>query len=397
MHKKIHRRYFLQAIKRYRKIFPVIAILGPRQCGKSTLAKAIAKGIPNSIYFDLEDFDVIHYVNENHPAFFRAQKKKTVFLDEIQRLPEIFRTMRGVIDENRRNGRFFILGSASSDLLRQTSESLAGRIGYIDLTPFFVEEINPDQLTMHWLRGGFPESFLAENEALSFLWRENFIKSILEKDIREFKDWNIDYLSSADILKLLQLIAHSQGQPLNYSKLAAAFGQTNKIIKRYIDLLEKLYFVRKLQPFYKNSKKRLIKSPKIYIRDSGLLHAIARIKNEYELKLHPLYGFSFEGYVIENLITTFKDCEAAYYRTSNHEEIDLILERGAKRIAVEIKTSMAPKLAGQNLSVLKALKPNHTFVVVPSYERPNTLEYAHGKVTIASLPQAIKAMRDFLA
>lgn len=397
MHKKIQRPHFRTLINKYRKIFPVVAILGPRQCGKSTLAKDISKTIRLSSYYDLEDFDVIHYINENHAAFFRANKGKTLFLDEVQKLPGIFRTLRGVIDEDRKNGRFFVLGSASSDLLQQTSESLAGRIGYIDLTPFYSEEISQKNLITHWMRGGFPESFLAETDEYSLLWRENFIKSIIEKDVREFKDWNTDYLSSVDLFKLLQLIAHSHGQPINYTKLAAPFGKTGRIIERYINLLEKLYFVRRLSPYYRNSKKRLVKSPKIYLRDSGLLHAVARIKSERELKLHPLYGFSFEGYVIENLSTVFSDWDAFYYRSSNFEEIDFILQKGVKRVAFEIKTSPAPQLSGHNLSVLKSLKLDHAFVVVPSYDTPHVLEYGFGNVTIGTLPQTIETMKKMFA
>jgi len=397
MHQKILRSYVLDKIRLYQKTFPVVAILGPRQSGKSTLAKELANEVVNGEYFDLENFETALYISSNYLSFFRSQKGNIVFLDEIQKLPDIFQSMRGVIDEDRRNGNFFILGSASSDLLKQSSESLTGRIGYIELTPFNVLELGLEFVEQHWLRGGFPESYLADSSEQSLLWREAYIKNIIEKDVKSFKSWNVDYLNSAELYKLFQLLAHLHGRELNYSEMGSVLGHKYKVIQKYVDLFEKMYLLRVLRPYFQNTKKRLKKSPKVYIRDSGLLHSVARIKNKYDLLMHPLYGFSFEGYVIENLISVFEDASPSFYRTSKNEEIDLILEYGLKKVAIEVKTSESPSLTKKGVSAIKDVKPDHTFVVVPSYGSPNTSSYEFGDVTICDIFSVIERIADIFS
>jgi len=395
MRKKVFRKRYLSKVQLYQKTFPVVAILGPRQSGKSTLAKQIAKDLVDSEYFDLENFETAAYISSNYLSFFRTQKDKIVFLDEIQKLPEIFSTMRGVIDADRQNGSFFILGSASSDLLHQTSESLTGRIGYIELTPFDFSELNVETINDHWLRGGFPESYLAESFDQSFLWREAYIRNIIEKDIRDFKSWDVDSLDSATLYKLFQFLSHFHGRSINYSKISASLGKKDSIIKRYVTLLEKMYLIRSIAPYAnsKNLKKKLVKSSKIYIRDSGVLHAIARIKNMHDLVLHPLYGFYFEGYVIENLLTIFDDAIPSFYLSDKQEEIDLILELGDKKVAIEMKTSTAPSLTKKGIAAIRDINPDQTFIVVPSYGSANTFSYEYGDVTIGDLSQVIEGIR----
>ena len=339
IHKNYLKRLVKQKITSYQNIFPVIGILGPRQCGKSTLVKHFLKDIKNVAYFDLEKYDDLAKITENPLAFFDTYQDKIICLDEIQKLPHIFATMRGVIDKNRKNGKFFVLGSASPELIKQTAESLAGRIGYIELTPFHILEIENSDLKSHWLRGGFPESYLAVNDENSFIWRDAYLKNIIERDIQEFRK-----IDSVTVLKLLRFLTHYHGQRENYTEIAKDFSVGELTVKNYIDILESMYLIRRLPAYFKNSKKRLVKKSKIYLRDSGLLHVIAKIHDESELLAHPLYGNSFEGYVVENLLAIFDDCEASYYRASNGQEVDLILERNNKTIAIEIKTSTNSKI-----------------------------------------------------
>ncbi|MEA2088747.1 MAG: ATP-binding protein [Patescibacteria group bacterium] len=388
MHKTYLKRFVRQKIASYQNIFPAVGILGPRQCGKSTLIKHFLKDIENVAYFDLEKYDDLAKVTENPLSFFNTHKDKIVCLDEIQKLPHIFATMRGVIDKNRKNGRFFILGSASPKLIKQTSESLAGRIGYIELTPFHILEVLSLDIKSHWVRGGFPESYLAVDNKSSFIWRDAYLKNIIERDIQEFRK-----IDSVVVLKLLRFLAHYHGQRENYAELAKNFSVGEVVIKSYIDTLESMYLVRRLPSYFKNSKKRLIKSPKWYIRDSGLLHVVARIHNKSELIAHPLYGNSFEGYVIENLLSVFDDCEGSYYRTSNGEEVDLILQKNNKIIAIEIKTSKTPSLTKSCISAIKNIKPDHTCIVVPYYENAYDSKQEYGDLTIGSLSQTIEKIK----
>jgi predicted AAA+ superfamily ATPase len=348
-----------------------VALIGPRQVGKTTLSLTIAENVP-SLYLDLESLeDRVKLVD---PALFlRNYEDRLVILDEIHRVPELFQTLRGLIDEGRRrgrrNGRFLILGSASMDLLRQSSESLAGRISYVDMGPFNILEIlfsKYSSLNL-WVRGGFPDSYLGENDNQSFLWRKDFIRSYLERDVALFGP----RVPAETLERLWTMLAYCQGTLLNVSQLASSLMISAQTTTRYIDLLVDLLLVRRLRPFYQNVGKRLVKSPKIYIRDSGILHALLGIKDYNTLAGHPVIGASWEGYVIENLLATAPtNTVASFYRTSAGAEIDLILEiPGHGLWAIEIKQGLIPKPKKGFYLACEDLKPNRRFCVYSGKEK----------------------------
>ena len=344
--------------------FPVVAIIGPRQCGKSTLAKQLLINHSNSLMLDLEkpsDNDKL----SNPELFFETHSNKLFCLDEIQLLPEIFSVIRSFSDEEGRNAMFLILGSASPDLLKQSSETLAGRIIYTELTPFLFSEITNyysiENLTKYWNRGGFPRSFLASSDGVSYDWRQSFILTFLERDIPAlgFKT------TSLSMRRLLTMLAHSHGQVVNYSKLGSSLGVSNHTVKTYIDLLVQTFIIRILQPYESNTKKRLTKSPKIFIRDSGLLHSLLDLQTFSDLFSHPAFGSSWESLAIENIITANPTWKPYFYRTANGAEMDLILQKGQKRIAFEFKASKAPKLTKGFWNVMDDLKPEKTYIIAP--------------------------------
>ncbi|MCY4643165.1 MAG: ATP-binding protein [Bacteriovoracales bacterium] len=318
--------------------YPAVAILGARQVGKSTLAKQIIELFKGAVYLDLQLPKDLNKVSDPE-AFFRFNDRALICLDEIQYTPNLFSVLRGVIDERQRNGQFLILGSASRDLIRQSSETLAGRLAFLDMGPFNCLEVDEEKFYQHWLRGGYPRSFLAKNDRLSLEWRNNYIRTFLERDIPQL-GFNIP---AQTLHRLWKMLAHSQGQTLNSSKLGANLGKTAHTIKNYIDLLQQTFIVRKLEPYIENVKKRVIKSPKIYIRDTGLLHAHLGIENINELFGHPIYGASFESYIVENICHHLPHWNPFFYRSSYGAELDLVLEKAGKIIAIEIKSSTAPK------------------------------------------------------
>ena len=317
---------------------PAVAILGPRQCGKSTTAKILLENMP-SVYLDMQD-----RVDRNKLAepelFFDHFRDKLICLDEIQIMPDFFPSLRSEIDKDRRPGRFLILGSASRDLIKQSTESLAGRIAYIDLTPFLLKEILPVKSWSElWLRGGFPESTLAPNEGDSFDWRVDFIRTFMERDIP-----NLGFNIPIPVIeRLWLLLAHYHGQIINYNKMAAAADISIPTLKKYLGIMEQTYMIRTLRPTEINLKKRLIKSPKIYLRDSGILHALLEIEQYEHLLANPIAGASWEGFVIENIIARYERWRPSFLRTSNGAEIDLVLERAGRRQLFECKLSKAPK------------------------------------------------------
>lgn len=347
-----------------------VALIGPRQVGKTTLALTIAAETP-SLYLDLESLE--DRVKLKDPAFFlRNYEDRLVVLDEIHRVPELFQTLRGLIDEGRRkerrNARFLILGSASMDLLRQSSESLAGRISYVDMGPFDVLEVvmNSRDLITLWIRGGFPDSYLARDDRQSLLWRKDFIRSYLERDIQLFGP----RVPAETLERLWTMLAHNQGTLLNVSRLAAALMISTQTAMRYVDLLVDLLLLRRLRPFHKNVGKRLVKSPKIYIRDSGILHTLLGIETYNELAGHPVVGSSWEGFVIENLLAAAPtNAIASFYRTSAGAEIDLVLEiPGHGLWAIEIKQGLSPKPEKGFYFACEDLKPNRSFIVYSGEE-----------------------------
>ena len=351
-------------VRQYLKIFPVVAVLGPRQCGKSTLVKSLATHWGDSVYLDLQnDMDLGKLDQPTY--FFESNQDKIICLDEIQLVPQLFSVLRSVVDKNRQNGKYILLGSASRDLIQQTSESLAGRIGMVYLSPFTVNELNNldgFSLNTFWLRGGFPDSYLAQNDDFSKIWRDNFVKTFVERDIPQLGF----QIPAFQLKRLLMMCAHNQGQVVNYSKLGESLGLTHPTIKRYVDLLEQTFIVRTLQPFEVNVKKRLVKSPKVFVRDSGLLHQLLAISDYNSLLGHPVFGSSWEGVVVENVIVNYPDWDYYFYRTATGDELDLILTKGNQRIAIECKASTAPKLTKGFYRALDVIKPQQTFVIIPT-------------------------------
>ncbi len=339
---------------------PAVAILGPRQSGKSTTARMLLKDTP-SVYLDLQDRVDRNKLSEPE-LFFDRYRNKLICLDEIQLLPEFFSVLRSEIDKDRRPGRFLILGSASRDLIKQSTESLAGRIAYIDLTPFTAKELTHISTWQDtWLRGGFPESILAGNDMDSFDWRIDFIRTFMERDIP-----NLGFNIPVPVIeRLWMLLAHYSGQTLNYHKLAAAADISIPTLKKYLAILEQTYMIRLLPPAETNLKKRLIKSPKIYLRDTGILHALLDIEYYDSLLSNPVAGASWEGFAIENIITEYDRWRPSFIRTSNGAEIDLILERAGKQHLFECKLSKAPKLSRGFYELVGAVNPESAWVVAP--------------------------------
>jgi len=350
-------------VSQYLKIFPAVAILGPRQCGKSTLIKSLSVDGDTIIYLDLQkEADLNKLLQPT--LFFESNEDKIICLDEIQLVPELFSILRSVIDDNRKNGRFILLGSASRNLIQQTSESLAGRIGLLHLSPFSVNEVSFSEsftLNKFWMRGGFPDSYLADDDQSSLIWRENYIRTYIERDIPQLGF----QIPALQLKRLLVMCSHNQGQVLNASKLGESLGLTHPTIKRYIDLLEQTFILRTILPFGINVKKRLVKSPKVFVRDSGLLHQLLAIPDYNSLLGNPVFGSSWEGMVIENIIVNYPDWDFYFYRTATGDELDLILERGNKRIAIECKASAAPKVTKGFWRAIEDVKPQRTFIIAP--------------------------------
>jgi predicted AAA+ superfamily ATPase len=327
--------------------FAAVVLLGPRQTGKTTLAFAQKEAHANALYLDLELPSAQRQLDDPE-AFFLAHPKQLVILDEVQRMPDVFSILRGVIDQRRRqgesSGQFLLLGSASGVLLQQSSESLAGRVAQVELTPFQAREILQDdfqaaELNSLWVRGGFPLAWLAKDDAASMTWREVFITTYLEKDIPAMGP----RIPATTLRRLWTMLAHNQGELLDQSKLASALAISGQTVNRYIDLLCDLMLVRRLPAWSGNAGKRLIRSPKVYVRDSGLVHALLGLSTLDAVLSHPVAGSSWEGFVVEQLINAAPTAQASFYRTSNGAEVDLVLEfRSGQIWVIEIKRSSAP-------------------------------------------------------
>lgn len=333
-------RLIFPLLQEYLSIFPAVGLLGPRQAGKTTLVKNL-KLDRESIYLDLEKASDRAKLKDAE-LFLKDQADKTVILDEIQLMPELFAALRSLIDEQREPGRFILLGSASPDLIRKSADSLAGRIGYLELHPFFLGEVENGELEKLWIRGGFPLSFLAKSERESQLWRQNFIKTYLERDLAQIG------LSTDPRLveRFWRMLANAQGGIWNGESFARALGITRPTVNRYLEYLEGSFMVRVLRPFHHNIKKRLVKSPKVFIRDAGLLHSLAGIESMESLRNQVLIGASWEGFVMEQITATFgEEYEYYFYRTHQGAECDLLLvKNGVVKTAIEIKNTLSPKL-----------------------------------------------------
>lgn len=354
--------------------FPVVAVLGARQVGKTTLAKQIAASQKKpALYLDLENPLDARKLDDAY-TFLTDNKDKCIIIDEVQTIPSLFAVLRSVIDADRKNGRFILLGSASPALVKGVSESLAGRIAYRELTPISLLEL-PEKITLdkHWLRGGFPIPLQARTDKAATEWMSGFIRSYVERDLNTL--FNIN-LTSNILSRMLSMLAHINGNVWNAELVARALGITAPTVNRYIDFLQGAFLVHKLPSFHVNVKKRLVKAPKIYIRDSGMLHQLSHVSSMNSLRGNPVVGASWEGYVVEQ-ITRLKpsDIELFYYRTQTGAEMDMVLVRGAQPIAaIEVKLNNAPHISKGNLQSIDDLQTKKNFIIVPDVEEYKTKE-----------------------
>lgn len=364
MHGYIERRLAAE-VSRDLKRFPVVALLGPRQCGKTTLAKHVAKlrhpGRDPAVYLDLEKPSDQAKLRDPE-TFLRRHAGRLVCLDEVQRAPGLFEVLRALVDEDRRPGRFLLLGSASPALLRQSSESLAGRISLLELTPLLLTEVTRGRHASQerlWLRGGFPDSVLAADDEASLDWRANFVRTFLERDIPQ-----LGFRVPANTLsRFWRMCAHLHGQVLNLSALGRAMATSHTAARHHLEILEQAFALRSLPPLEANLGKRLVKSPKMYLRDSGVLHALLDIATEDDLAGHPVFGASWEGFVIEQTLAVATGWRARFYRTAQGAELDLVLEKRTRRVAVECKASSAPTVSRGFWTALADLDIREAYVV----------------------------------
>ncbi|MBW7843986.1 MAG: ATP-binding protein [Ignavibacterium sp.] len=351
----------IQEIKEAIQNFPVTAVTGPRQCGKSTLVKhLIENDYPDSLYLDLERPSDLEKL-KNAEWFLSTQKDKLICIDEIQRKPELFPLIRSLVDEWNKPGCFLVLGSASRDLLMQSSESLAGRIVHKELTPFLWSELPDEPIEKYIERGGFPRSFLAANNKVSLDWRNSFIATFLERDLLQWVNF-----TPTTMRRLWQMLAHVNGQTANYSILGNSLGVSNQTVRNYIDLLKSTYMLDVVAPYITNLGKRLVKAPKIYLTDSGIVVALTGLRTFEDLSGHPALGAVWEGIVLANLRGNFPKAKITFYRTSGGAEIDFVVQYHHQIIAVECKATYAPSLSKGNYNSIEDIRPQHTFVVTPS-------------------------------
>jgi predicted AAA+ superfamily ATPase len=353
--------------------FPAVALLGPRQVGKTTLARGLtgqSLGGTEAAYLDLENPADLEKL-EDTAGYLQLHSDRLVIFDEVQRMPGLFANLRGIIDERvlagEPYGHFLLLGSASIDLLRQSSESLAGRIAYLELGPFDITEVGSERETGLWIRGGFPRSLLAPSEEASATWRANFIATYLERDIPQLGP----RIPAETLRRFWTMLAHRQGALLNAAELARSLAVDGKTVTRYLDLMVDLLLVRKLQPLHANVGKRLVKSPKTYLRDSGLVHTLLRLDTFEDVLSHPIVGASWEGHAIETLLRVAPArTEASFYRTSVGAEVDLVLDLpGHRRWAIEVKRGTVPSVSRGFHSALSDLEPARAFVVHSGVDR----------------------------
>ena len=335
-----------------------MALLGPRQCGKTTLAREVVSPSSPS-YFDLEDPRSLERLAE--PLTALSPLRGVVVIDEVQRRPELFPVLRVLVDRKPLPARFLVLGSASPALIQQASESLAGRVETISLGGFTLDEIGVRALSKHWRRGGFPRSFLARSEADSVSWRRQLIQTFLERDVSQLSPG----ISASALRRFWTIVAHSHGGVWNNAEPARSLGVSEPTVRRYLDLLTGLYMIRQLSPWHENLSKRQVKSPKVYVRDSGLLHELLGIRTEGDLRVHPKLGASFEGYAIEQVLRVVEPDEAYFWATHQGAELDMLLFKNGKRIGVEVKHADAPGLTTSMRIAREDLKLDRLVVLYP--------------------------------
>ncbi len=358
--------------------FPAVGLIGARQVGKTTLARVIAKQWPEkTLYLDLElptDYSTL-----SEPELFLSQHaEKLIIIDEIQLRSDLFPVLRSLIDMDRHPGRFLLLGSSSPDLIRQSGESLAGRIAYHELSPFLLSELSPEKITELWMRGGFPDSTLSQSDDISVQWREDFIMTYLQRDLSSM-GYDIR-IPAMKLRRFWQMLAHTHGHLTNFSQLAMNMDLSRQSIRKYLDILQETFMIRQLQPFHANLKKRLVKSPKIFIRDSGILHTLMAINTFQELMGHSALGMSWEGFCIEQILNQIpRSWETFFYRTQVGAEVDLVLQRsfGEAPIFIEFKYSQSPKLTKGFWEAKSDLQPKACYVIYPgtkSYPLTDSVE-----------------------
>jgi predicted AAA+ superfamily ATPase len=375
----------VQLLQNKLKMAPAVVILGPRQVGKTTLALQVAKTRPNTyLYLDMESPRDVAKFGEDAETFLNYHQDKLVILDEVQAQPHLFAILRSVIDRKRDNGRFLLLGSATPGLVKGVSESLAGRVSYLDLNPFKLQEITLGfSMEHHWYRGGFPLAFLAENDDAYLDWMQSFIRTYVQSDLSNLFGYNLNPAISG---KLWTMLANNHGQLLNVQDIARSIGVSSPAINRYIDFLAGAFLVYRLQPWYTNASKRLVKSPKVYIKDTGILHALLSINSFDQLTYNSIIGVSWEGYVIEQ-ISYHKSTQTQlyFYRTHTGTEIDLVMVKANKPVAcIEIKYSNAPKPSKGFFIGVEDLATSKNFIITPSSD-----SYTYSNAMVCNLKQFI--------
>jgi predicted AAA+ superfamily ATPase len=354
----IERHADIALVRRALRRSRIVALLGPRQCGKTTLARKFVS--PDSLnYFDLEDPQSVARLTE--PGIALRPLKKLVVIDEVQRRPDLFPLLRVLADRSPLPARFLILGSASEDLLRQSSETLAGRLETVPLEGFRLSDLGAPAQGRHWLRGGFPLAYTPRLESESVNWRRQFLQTFLERDLPQL---GIE-IPAAALRRFWNMVAHYHGQIWNAAELARALAVSQPTVRRYLDLLSGVFMLRQLPPWFENLGKRQVKAPKVYVRDSGLLHSLLGITSQRALENHPKVGASWEGYAVEEVLKSFRPDEAYYWATYNGAELDLLLFKNGRRIGIECKRADAPTLTPSMRTAVADLKLNHLYVLYP--------------------------------
>jgi hypothetical protein len=366
------------------RVHPIAALLGPRQCGKTTLARMLAEKEPCT-YFDLEN--PVDNRRLSAPLTTLEDLSGLVVIDEVQRRPELFELLRVLVDRPARRARFLLLGSASLDLVRGVSESLAGRIGFIDLSVFNLNEVGSQQRDRLWIRGGFPRSFLAEDDETSMAWREDFIRTFLERDIPQLGI----AIPSETIRRFWTMVAHYHGQVWNAAEFARSMGTAEKTARRYLDILAGAYMVRVLSPWFQNMGKRQVKAPKIYIRDTGILHTLLQVRTPGDLQGHPKLGASWEGFALEHVIAAFETRDAYFWATHAGAELDLLVMARGRRFGFEFKYADAPGRSRSMLVALEDLNLEHLWIVYPGDQEYSVDE----KITVIPLREVTSLPSKF--
>lgn len=355
----IERSYYFNKINELIESNPVTALIGPRQVGKTTLARAIASQFESSTFFDLENPASLARLSD--PMLALGSLQGLIIIDEVQHAPDLFKVLRVLADEPGQKRKFLILGSASPTLLKQTSESLAGRIGYLEISGFSLQEVGEAHLAELWLRGGFPRSYLANKLAVSTQWRQDFIRTFLERDLPQL-GINIPAIT---MRRFWMMLAHYHGQQWNASEFSRAFGMSDKVVRNYLDILTSTFVVRQLSPWWENISKRQVKSPKVYLNDSGLLHTLLGLETQEELEGHPKIGASWEGFALNSVLTQLHVLpeESFFWSTYSGAEMDLLVMRGNRKIGFEFKRTLAPTLTRSVSVAMEDLALTHVYVI----------------------------------